>query len=99
MNKIIEEEFSKYQDPFVLGRVTSVHKSHCICDVKGTQYNCTVSGRFKYLSYQKSDYPVVGDYVILNPSEYELSGIIEKVCSRYSSLSRVGVTKTGEEQL
>ena len=99
MNKIIEEEFSKYQEPFVLGRVTSVHKTHYVCDVERMQYKCTVSGRFKYLSFQKSDYPVVGDYVVLNPSEYELSGIIEKVCTRYSSLDRLGVTTVSEKQI
>lgn len=99
MNKTIKEEFSKYQDPFLLGRVTTVHKNQYLCVVDTTQYSCTVSGRFKYLSYQKSDYPVVGDYVIFIPSEYDNTGIIEKVCSRYSSLSRLGVTKTGEEQL
>lgn len=99
MNKTIKEEFSKYQDPFLLGRVTAVHKTKYVCVAGDTQYKCTVSGRFTYLSYQKSDYPVVGDYVVFNPSEYDNSGIIEKVCSRYSSLGRLGVNETGEEQL
>jgi ribosome biogenesis GTPase len=98
LNKI-KDEYSKYQEPFLLGRVISVHKTQYVCIVNEKQYYCNVSGRFKYLSYQKNDYPVVGDYVIFRPSEYDNSGIIEKVCSRYSSLSRVGVSKTGEEQL
>jgi len=69
----------------------------CITDDK--QYTCTVSGRFKYLSYQKSDYPVVGDYVVFNPSEYDNSGVIEKICSRSSCLERTGVDNSGEKQV
>lgn len=99
MNNNIKEEFSKYQEPFKLGRVIAVHKTIYSVEMDKLVYKCTVSGRFNYMVYQKSDYPVVGDYVIFKPSEYDDSGIIEKVCSRYSNVNRLGVGGTGERHL
>lgn len=57
-----------------------------------------VSGRFQYLAYQKSDYPVVGDYVLFfetNPHE----GIIERIIERNNTLERLATTETYDVQI
>ena len=99
MNKTINKEYKRYGLPFLLGRVNTVFKTHYGIEVEGRVYNCKVSGRFNYIAYQKSDYPVVGDYVVFKPSDYDDTGVIEKVCTRYSTVQRMDVGNIVEEQI
>lgn len=99
MTNEIQKEYSKFQDSMLLGRVTNVHKSRYILIEGEKTYTGKISGRFEYMAFQKSDYPVVGDYVIFKPSEYDNSAIIEKLCTRYSRVERQDVGSIKEKQI
>ena len=80
------------------GRVILVHYSKYIVEVDNKKYSLEVSGRFKYTAYNKSDYPVVGDYVIFRETN-ENEGIIERVEERTSVVKRLAVTQTHNAQI
>lgn len=80
------------------GRVILSHYSKYIVEAEGSKYSCEVSGRFKYTSFNKSDYPIVGDYVLFretNPNE----GIIERVEERISVVKRLALTNVHDAQI
>lgn len=97
MHKEKQIELQKYSDNHVLGRVVMVHKTNYTVHTENGTYNCQVTGRFKYLALSKSDYPVVGDYVIINPSEGV--SIIERILERDTYIQRLGVSTTGDAQI
>ena len=99
MRESIRREYSRYQESMLLGRVVTVHKNSFEMVSNHKRYKGNVSGRFKYMSFQKSDYPVVGDYVIFTPSIFDDSGVIEKVCERYSKIERNDVGNIVESQI
>lgn len=80
------------------GRIITKHYTKYIALYNNQKYTLEVSGRFKYIAYDRSDYPVVGDYVTFRETNsYE--GIIEKVHERKSELKRLSVLQTNEAQL
>lgn len=91
MTNEILAQYEKFKDSMLLGRVTTVHKSFYLITVDEELYKGKISGRFGYNVLEKSDYPVVGDYVIFKPSIYDNTAIIEKVCTRYSCVQRLFV--------
>ena len=60
-------------------------------------FSSKVSGNFKYFVTSQSDYPVVGDWVILRESEGVF--VIEKVLERKSIFSRACSGKRSDEQI
>jgi ribosome biogenesis GTPase len=99
LRESIRKEYSKYQENMSLGKIVTVHKNIYEIVSNHKKYKGSVSGRFNYIAFQKSDYPVVGDYVIFTPSIYDDSGVIEKVCERYSKVERNDVGNISEKQL
>ncbi len=81
-----------------LGRVVISHRNNHIVYFKNEKYSLEVSGRFKYMAFEKSDYPVVGDYVNFRITDNN-RGIIESIQSRHGIIERRGVTSSGEKQL
>lgn len=82
----------------IKGRVILSHYSKYIVEINHEKYSCEVSGRFKYTAYNKSDYPIVGDYVFFrraNPEE----GIIERIEERHSVVQRLAVTDVHNSQV
>lgn len=82
----------------IKGRVILTHYSKYIVELEDKKYSCEVSGRFKYTAYNKSDYPVVGDYVLFRKTN-ELEGIIERVEDRQSTLKRLAITAVHDSQI
>ncbi len=82
----------------IKGRVIANHVSKYIVEYNKQKYTLEVSGRFKYIAYLKSDYPVVGDYVLFRETG-DLEGIIESVVERENTLKRLGTYGDGNEQL
>lgn len=80
------------------GRIVMNHISKYIAEVEDTRYQLEVSGRFKYQAFLKSDFPVVGDYVLFHPSGDNF-GIIEQIEERKNVLSRLAVSKIPDEQI
>ena len=81
-----------------VGRVVISHRNNYIVEFENEKYNLEVSGRFKYMAFEKSDYPVVGDYVNFRITDND-HGIIESIHSRHGVIERRGVTNSGEKQL
>lgn len=82
----------------VKGRVILSHYSKYIIEKDQKKYSCELSGRFKFNAYNKSDYPVVGDYVLFhetNPQE----GIVERITERNSTVQRMAVTRVHDAQI
>ncbi|QVK21188.1 ribosome small subunit-dependent GTPase A [Mycoplasmatota bacterium] len=95
-NEILRE-YEPYKEDMLLGRITNVHREMYDCLYSGKEVKVKVSGRFSYTVFGTADYPAVGDYVIFKmEGEY---GIIHKVCSRYSELSRSDVGGTSNRQV
>jgi len=80
------------------GRVITSHYTKYIVEYLDKIYTLEVSGRFKYIAFKKSDYPVVGDYVYFNETN-ELEGMIEKVETRRNVLSRLSTNAKFDEQI
>jgi ribosome biogenesis GTPase len=80
------------------GLVIQNHLKKYIIEYNEEIYSCEVSGRFKYMAFLKSDYPVVGDYVHFRMMNEE-EGIIEKVEERRNTLSRLSTSLEFNEQI
>ena len=80
------------------GRIITTHVSKYIALVDKERYTLEVSGRFKYMAHNKTDYPVVGDYVLFRETNpYE--GIVERIEERTSTIKRLAMTKQHNEQI
>ncbi|XMB86267.1 ribosome small subunit-dependent GTPase A [Mycoplasmatota bacterium WC44] len=98
--KIKEEilkEFEPYKKDMKLARVVRVNRDLYDLVFEGKEIKGKVSGRFSYIVSGTADYPCVGDYVIFHLND-EI-GIIHKVCSRFSELSRSEVGGTSNRQV
>ncbi|GGI13513.1 ribosome small subunit-dependent GTPase A [Gottfriedia solisilvae] len=58
-----------------------------------------VSGKFQFQAKVKSDYPSVGDWVVIEPLKGENKAIIQKVLPRMSQFSRQSAGDKTEEQV
>ncbi|MEH6939624.1 ribosome small subunit-dependent GTPase A [Bacillus sp. JJ664] len=63
------------------------------------ELNGEVSGKFQFQAKVKSDYPSVGDWVVIEPLEGENKAIIQKVLPRMSQFSRQSAGGKTEEQV
>ena len=90
----IYERMSKLKE--TIGRVHLVHKTSYIVKYEGVEYEALLSGRFHYQAVSKSDYPVVGDYVLIRGEDTK---IIERVMDRGPALYRTYVNKKAEKQV
>ncbi len=80
------------------GRVIITHLGKYITEVNNEKYSLEVSGRFKYMAFNKSDFPVVGDYVYFRPTN-NLEGIIERVEERTSTIKRLAMGEIHNAQI
>ncbi len=85
-------------DSLLRGRIIVAYKDRYTVETKDKRIMAEVSGRIRYTSFKKSDYPVVGDYVYYRIAGPDF-GIIEKIEVREKVLSRLDVGDIGEEQI
>ncbi|MDD3477410.1 MAG: ribosome small subunit-dependent GTPase A [Candidatus Izemoplasmatales bacterium] len=81
-----------------IGTVIAVYRERYLVEIGEEKHFMEVSGRYRYLHNQKSDYPQVGDLVHFHMAD-EWMGIIESVGERRSILSRADVGSVGEQQI
>jgi len=82
---------------YITAKVIKVDKDSYTLVYDGETFEANVSGRFKYIADFKSDFPCVGDNVIITK---ELDRyIIHRVCPRKTELARVGAGSTHDKQL
>lgn len=95
--KSVNENLNK--DEF-LGRVSSQYRDIYKVIVNEEELLAEISGKYIYNTYNKEDYPVVGDYVLLDRDSNKTgNAIIEKVFDRKTVLKRKNVTNGQNEVL
>lgn len=82
----------------IKAQVISNHFTKYIVKHNSTHYSLEVSGRFKYVAYKKTDFPVVGDYVFFRETN-TAEGIIESIEERKNTLSRLSMSNVFNEQI
>ncbi len=80
------------------GRIISNHITKYKCLVETSVYTLEISGRWKYMNLNKTDYPVVGDYVYFRETNQK-EGIIERIIERRNTLSRISGSNVFSEQI
>lgn len=80
------------------GRVISEHKERYIVKTPEHEYQCEIIGNLRYSAQRRSDFPAVGDWVML--SEYDQDkALIHAVFPRKTVIERQTVGKHGEKQI
>lgn len=99
LNKLFEEESNLYKDLF-LGRIIKQHKNiYKIVTEYGETWG-SVSGRFSYNTKNIADFPVVGDWVMINKVNNESgNAVIHKILSRKSIFKRKSAGNSHESQV
>jgi ribosome biogenesis GTPase len=83
---------------FTVGRITQEHRErYIVYDGKG-EYDAEITGNLRYSAVSRSDFPAVGDWVIMKTYNSD-QAIIHRVLPRKSVLARQAVGKYGEIQI
>lgn len=94
-----EAEATMYPD-LVLGRVVSQYNQIYKIVTKQDELLAEVNGKFRHVAKYFSDYPAVGDFVMLDRENSEQgNGIIHHVLSRKSCFERTAVGTKNEMQV
>ena len=97
---LFEESFSPHQlQGLVPGRITQVQRKSCIALTEFGEIEVKVSGKFRFDTFNKGSYPVVGDWVGIKKEFNDDRGIIQAVLPRRSKLSRKVAGRVTEEQI
>jgi len=96
-NEFFEHQFQPFKEQGLsIGRVFKEVRHIYTVYTAGGVLNGEVSGRFQFTAPNRSDYPTVGDWVVLRA--YDDYAIIEEILPRKSSFSRkVAGNKTQEQ--
>ena len=99
LSDVLAKEASQYEDLY-LGRVLSQSKDVYRVVTENGEFFAVVSGKYRFQTKSLSDYPAVGDFVMLDRDTGKNgNGIIHQVLSRKSAFIRKAAGKSGEEQL
>jgi ribosome biogenesis GTPase len=93
-----EQRFSQYRNHGLIpARI--IRETRHIYDVQeeSGRHTAQVSGLFHYTAVRRSDYPTIGDWVVMN--ETDGTFVIEKVLERRSSFSRKTAGREMDEQV
>jgi ribosome biogenesis GTPase len=85
-------------DGFTIGRVTREYRERYSVTTGEEEYDCEITGNLRFTASSRSDFPAVGDWVLMNPYD-EGMAIIHKVLPRNTVLERQAVGKAGEKQI
>lgn len=97
-NDFFMEQYARYEDSgLVPGRVTGHEGSAYMVETAVGGLECIVAGHFSYIATSRSDYPAIGDWVLLR----EAAGVnvIERVLERKSRFSRRTAGRRSDEQI
>ncbi|MFA5596566.1 MAG: ribosome small subunit-dependent GTPase A [Pusillimonas sp.] len=84
---------------YILGRIVSHNHDLYTVSTNETEMIAQVSGKLNFMSDSVADYPVVGDYIMLDRKNSEHgNAIIHKILTRKSLFSRKAVGKSAEIQ-
>ena len=98
-NDFTIKEASSFEGLF-LGRVLSQSKDVYRIVTEQGEFFAEVSGKYRFQVRNQSEYPAVGDFIMLDRESGDNgNGIIHHVLSRRSAFIRKAAGKSGEEQL
>jgi ribosome biogenesis GTPase len=83
---------------FTVGRVTQEHRERYVVSDGDKEYDAEITGNLRYAAASRSDYPAVGDWVVIKTYDPD-QAIIHRVLPRKSVLKRLAVSKSAEEQV
>lgn len=81
-----------------LGRVVNEHKERYVVKTVGQEYLAEIIGQLRYSATERSDFPAIGDWVIISPYDDD-KGLIHAVLPRKTVITRQAVGKSGEKQV
>ena len=93
----IEHIENNHLQEFIVGRVAKQHIDSYVVMTERESKRAVITGNLRYSASAKTDLPVVGDWVLLIPSEDTC--LIYRVLPRYSQLQRQAVQRAAEIQL
>ncbi|QKE72581.1 ribosome small subunit-dependent GTPase A [Arthrobacter citreus] len=94
-----KESFGEMDQNTVVARVISEQRQIYKLHDGESELTGEVSGKFQFQANVKSDYPSVGDWVVIEPLNGENKAIIQKVLPRLSQFSRQSAGIKIEEQV
>ena len=81
-------------DSFGVGRVISEHKERYVVKTTEDEYDAEIIGNLRFSAQKRSDFPAVGDWVVI--SEYdEEKVLIHSVFPRKTIIERQAIGKQG----
>lgn len=83
---------------FSIGRITQEHRERYVVSDGDNDYDAEVAGNLRFSSNSRSDFPAVGDWVLMKIYD-NYQAIIHKILPRKSVLKRQAVSKLGEMQI
>jgi ribosome biogenesis GTPase / thiamine phosphate phosphatase len=105
-NETFANSFQPYlENGFRVGRISAEHKNRFQVYTEIGEIWAAVSGKMRYSALNRSDFPAVGDWVVLDnvenaPSDFESQiAIIHAVLPRKSKFSRKAAGKASDEQI
>ncbi len=99
-NQFFETEFDIYkQAGYTVGRIALEHKRMYRVLTENEEVLAEVSGKFRYNAGDRSDYPAVGDWVVMKVRREEERATIHGILPRKSKFSRKVAGVTTEEQI
>ena len=99
-NSFYAQEFATYAtDGHAVGRVISEQKNYYRLYTEHGEKLAQVSGKMRHESYQRGNYPAVGDWVVISNQPHEERAIIRAILPRLSKFSRKVAGTTTEEQI
>jgi ribosome biogenesis GTPase / thiamine phosphate phosphatase len=85
-------------DGFITGRVIREYRERYSVSAGEEEYDCEITGNLRFTASSRSDFPAVGDWVLMIPYDDGMA-IIHKVLPRITVLERQAVGKAGEKQI
>lgn len=99
-NDHLEKEFRVYREKgFSVGRVILEHKHIYRIYTEHGELLAEITGKMRHQALGRSDYPAVGDWVVIEPRLAEGKASIHAILPRFSKFSRKVAGLTTEEQI
>ncbi|MBE9180669.1 ribosome small subunit-dependent GTPase A [Oculatella sp. LEGE 06141] len=93
-------QFQPYANAgFSAGRVAVEHRGAYILYTERGEVTAEVAGKLRYQANQADAFPVVGDWVVIQPNETEQRATIHQILPRTSKFSRKAAGTKTEEQV
>ncbi|WP_223701768.1 ribosome small subunit-dependent GTPase A [Sutcliffiella deserti] len=99
-NEFLNNSFTEYeQQGYTVGRVMLEHKRLYRVATDNGECLAEVSGKYRFETATREDYPAVGDWVVLSERQAEGKATIHALLPRFSKFSRKAAGLTTEEQI